>query len=137
MGALCAHANAQPPDHDQSFAPLKPARCGAYSSVRKKWMCTALDVVRPKTDGRKDPPASLCPILCVREPWEAVRSEMIEEKGLPAAVADRIGDFVVLSCGAGVEGKRTARKLQTVSVCKLRLEGKESNSKDATICTYL
>uniref|UniRef100_A0A7S3QSI3 Histidine--tRNA ligase, cytoplasmic n=1 Tax=Dunaliella tertiolecta TaxID=3047 RepID=A0A7S3QSI3_DUNTE len=31
-----------------------------------------------------------------KEPWEAVRSEMIEEKGLPAAVADRIGDFVVL-----------------------------------------
>ncbi|KAF5833236.1 hypothetical protein DUNSADRAFT_10518 [Dunaliella salina] len=31
-----------------------------------------------------------------KEPWEAVRSEMIEEKGLPDAVADSIGDFVVL-----------------------------------------
>ncbi|CAI5493852.1 unnamed protein product [Closterium sp. Naga37s-1] len=29
-----------------------------------------------------------------KEPWEAVRTEMIEEKGLLPEVADRIGDFV-------------------------------------------
>ncbi|KXZ42548.1 hypothetical protein GPECTOR_136g631 [Gonium pectorale] len=31
-----------------------------------------------------------------KEPWEAVRTEMVEEKGLPEAVADTIGKFVVL-----------------------------------------
>lgn len=31
-----------------------------------------------------------------KEPWEAVRSEMTSEKGLPGAVADKIGEFVVL-----------------------------------------
>lgn len=31
-----------------------------------------------------------------KEPWEAVRAEMVEEKGLPGDVADRIGEFVVL-----------------------------------------
>lgn len=31
-----------------------------------------------------------------KEPWEAVRAEMVDEKGLPPAVADRIGEFVVL-----------------------------------------
>jgi histidyl-tRNA synthetase len=29
-----------------------------------------------------------------KEPWEAVRAEMTEEKGLPMAVADKIGEFV-------------------------------------------
>eukprot|EP00879_Flechtneria_rotunda_P029211 GHRR01031496.1.p1 GENE.GHRR01031496.1~~GHRR01031496.1.p1 ORF type:complete len:289 (+),score=145.89 GHRR01031496.1:29-895(+) len=31
-----------------------------------------------------------------KEPWEAVRAEMVNEKGLPAEVADTIGQFVVL-----------------------------------------
>lgn len=31
-----------------------------------------------------------------KEPWEAVRREMTEDKGLPAEVADTIGQFVVL-----------------------------------------
>jgi histidyl-tRNA synthetase len=31
-----------------------------------------------------------------KEPWEDVRAEMTEEKGLPGPVADRIGEFVVL-----------------------------------------
>jgi len=31
-----------------------------------------------------------------KEPWEAVRREMTEEKGLPFEVADRIGEYVVL-----------------------------------------
>ena len=31
-----------------------------------------------------------------KEPWEAVKREMVEEKGLPEHVADKIGDFVVL-----------------------------------------
>jgi len=31
-----------------------------------------------------------------KEPWEVVREEMVEEKGLPGDVADRIGEFVVL-----------------------------------------
>lgn len=36
-------------------------------------------------------------LACMRsqEPWEAVRGEMIDEKGLPPPVADRIGEFVV------------------------------------------
>ncbi len=31
-----------------------------------------------------------------KEPWEAVRQEMVEDKGLPGHVADTIGTFVVL-----------------------------------------
>lgn len=31
-----------------------------------------------------------------KEPWEVVRSEMVDEKGLPGDVADKIGTFVVL-----------------------------------------
>ncbi|KAI8463085.1 MAG: hypothetical protein J3K34DRAFT_158180 [Monoraphidium minutum] len=31
-----------------------------------------------------------------KEPWPAVRREMVEDKGLPGAVADKIGEFVVL-----------------------------------------
>ena len=31
-----------------------------------------------------------------KEPWEAVKKEMVEEKGLPENVADKIGEFVVL-----------------------------------------
>jgi hypothetical protein len=30
-----------------------------------------------------------------KEPWEAVRAEMVEEKGLLPSVADRIGEFVL------------------------------------------
>ncbi len=31
-----------------------------------------------------------------KEPWEAVRCEMVEDKGLPGHVADKIGEMVVL-----------------------------------------
>jgi len=31
-----------------------------------------------------------------QSPWEEVRREMMEEKGLPGEVADRIGDYVQL-----------------------------------------
>lgn len=31
-----------------------------------------------------------------KEPWEEVRREMVEDKGLPGPVADRIGEYVVL-----------------------------------------
>jgi histidyl-tRNA synthetase len=31
-----------------------------------------------------------------KEPWDAVRAEMVEDKGLPGDVADTIGQFVVL-----------------------------------------
>ena len=33
-----------------------------------------------------------------KEPWEVVRCEMVEEKGLPGPVADKIGEMVVLRC---------------------------------------
>jgi histidyl-tRNA synthetase len=47
------------------------------------------------------PPQKFRPICSAidkldKEPWEVVRAEMTEEKGLPADVADRIGEFVVL-----------------------------------------
>ncbi|KAL4421027.1 hypothetical protein ABPG77_007502 [Micractinium sp. CCAP 211/92] len=47
------------------------------------------------------PPQKFRPICSAidkldKEPWEAVREEMVEEKGLPGHVADRIGEFVVL-----------------------------------------
>ena len=31
-----------------------------------------------------------------KEPWSAVKAEMVEEKGLPEDVADKIGEMVVL-----------------------------------------
>ena len=31
-----------------------------------------------------------------KEPWSAVKAEMVEEKGLPESVADKIGEMVVL-----------------------------------------
>ncbi|KAL4859038.1 Histidine--tRNA ligase [Chlorella vulgaris] len=47
------------------------------------------------------PPQKFRPICSAidkldKEPWEVVRAEMVEEKGLPGPVADRIGEFVVL-----------------------------------------
>lgn len=33
--------------------------------------------------------------MWLQEPWEAVRSEMVDDKGLPGHVADKIGEFVV------------------------------------------
>jgi histidyl-tRNA synthetase len=47
------------------------------------------------------PPEKFRPICSAidkldKEPWEVVRAEMTEEKGLPGDVADRIGEFVVL-----------------------------------------
>uniref|UniRef100_A0A383VD50 Histidine--tRNA ligase, cytoplasmic n=1 Tax=Tetradesmus obliquus TaxID=3088 RepID=A0A383VD50_TETOB len=47
------------------------------------------------------PPQKFRPICSAidkldKEPWEVVRAEMVEEKGLPGDVADAIGQFVVL-----------------------------------------
>lgn len=47
------------------------------------------------------PPQKFRPICSAidkldKEPWEAVKKEMVEEKGLPEHVADKIGEFVVL-----------------------------------------
>jgi hypothetical protein len=45
---------------------------------------------------------NLCCVVCSaidkldKEPWDVVRAEMVEEKGLPGDVADTIGQFVVL-----------------------------------------
>ncbi|KAL6750380.1 hypothetical protein V8C86DRAFT_855743 [Haematococcus lacustris] len=50
-------------------------------------ICSAID--------KLDKPAWLCCCLG-QEPWSVVRSEMVNEKGLAASVADRIGEFVVL-----------------------------------------
>jgi hypothetical protein len=40
-----------------------------------------------------------------KEPWEEVRREMTEDKGLPGPVADMIGQFVVLRCGGWRGGR--------------------------------
>jgi hypothetical protein len=37
-----------------------------------------------------------------KEPWEVVRAEMVEEKGLAPEVADKIGEFVVFKWVAGM-----------------------------------
>ncbi|GFR48349.1 hypothetical protein Agub_g10236, partial [Astrephomene gubernaculifera] len=47
------------------------------------------------------PPQKFRPICSAidkldKEPWEAVRAEMVGDKGLPEEVADKIGEFVVL-----------------------------------------
>eukprot|EP00054_Salpingoeca_dolichothecata_P019034 m.118007 g.118007 ORF g.118007 m.118007 type:complete len:580 (-) comp23105_c0_seq1:83-1822(-) len=38
-----------------------------------------------------------------KEPWETVREEMVDEKGLDPAAADRIGRYVVLKGGRGCD----------------------------------
>ena len=39
----------------------------------------------------------MCVCVCVQVEWEEVKLEMVEEKGLPSDVADRIGEYVQLS----------------------------------------
>lgn len=46
-----------------------------------------------------------------KEPWEVVKKEMVEEKGLPESVADKIGEFVVLRG----EPRQLLTKLQEAS----------------------
>ena len=36
-----------------------------------------------------------------KEPWDKVRGEMVDEKGLDAAAADCIGEYVKLRCEQG------------------------------------
>lgn len=57
-------------------------------------------------------------------PWVEVRKEMIEEKDLKAAVADRIGEYVQQNGGIElVEKLLTDEKLKTVSTAIKGLEG--------------
>lgn len=48
-------------------------------------------------------PVFLC-VSLFQQPWSEVEREMVEEKGLDAAVAAQIGKYVELS-GQGKEGK--------------------------------
>lgn len=59
------------------FVPSPPASPPGVPPQKFRAICSAID----KLD---------------KEPWEAVRREMTEDKGLPGDVADTIGQFVVL-----------------------------------------
>lgn len=41
----------------------------------------------------------LCYLSPLQSPWDEVRREMVEEKGLSGEAADRIGEFVQMSGG--------------------------------------
>jgi len=59
-----------------------------------------------------------------KSPWEEVRKEMIEEKGLEAEVADRIGEYVRLNGGSElVEKLLQDDKLKAVPAAMKGLEG--------------
>ncbi|XP_061402201.1 histidine--tRNA ligase, cytoplasmic [Musca vetustissima] len=59
-----------------------------------------------------------------KSPWSEVRREMIEEKGLDAAAADQIGEYVQLSGGAELVDKLLADpKLKSVPAAVKGLEG--------------
>lgn len=60
----------------------------------------------------------------MQSPWAEVRREMIDEKGLDAASADQIGEYVQLSGGAELVEKLLADpKLKAVSAAVKGLEG--------------
>ena len=55
--------------------------------------------------------------------WEDVRREMVEEKGLPSEVADRIGQYVKLNGGIDlVEKLKKDARLVAVESAKSGLE---------------
>lgn len=59
-----------------------------------------------------------------KAPWVEVRKEMIEEKGLDSATADRIGEYVRLSGGIDLlETLATDEKLKAVPAAVIGLEG--------------
>eukprot|EP00887_Chlorella_sp_A99_P006734 scaffold3.g6734.t1 len=76
-GARLAPPPASPSTRGGVFTAADQCRARPNASPARRTICSAID----KLD---------------KEPWEAVRAEMTDEKGLPPAVADRIGEFVVL-----------------------------------------
>merc|ERR1712222_108609 len=57
-----------------------------------------------------------------KAPWEEVRKEMVEEKGLEAAAADRIGEWVQMSGGEELVEKLLGSKLAESAKAKAGLE---------------
>ena len=52
----------------------------------------------------------------MQSPWEEVRAEMVNEKGLDPAAADRIGEFVQLSGGVELADKLTLGKCSVTRI---------------------
>merc|ERR1712212_409465 len=57
-----------------------------------------------------------------KSPWEEVRREMVEEKGLSGEAADRIGEFVQMSGGQELVDKLLTSKLAESPTAKAGLE---------------
>merc|ERR1711971_662925 len=57
-----------------------------------------------------------------KAPWEEVRKEMVEEKGLEAAAADRIGEWVQMAGGEELVEKLLGSKLAESGKAKAGLE---------------
>jgi len=57
-----------------------------------------------------------------KSPWEEVRKEMVEEKGLDDAAADRIGEFVRMSGGKDLVESLSTSKLSESKIAKKGLE---------------
>ena len=57
-----------------------------------------------------------------KSPWEEVRKEMVDEKGLDAAAADRIGEYVRMSGGLELVDKLLETDLGKSKTAKQGLE---------------
>jgi hypothetical protein len=66
-----------PPSHPPLLLPPPSLILAGVPQQKFRAICSAID----KLD---------------KEPWEVVRQEMVEEKGLTGHVADKIGEMVVL-----------------------------------------
>merc|ERR1711963_585201 len=58
-----------------------------------------------------------------KSPWDEVKKEMVEEKGLDPVIADKIGDFVKLSGGQDLIDKLLSSDLGQNKSAKAGLEG--------------
>ncbi|KAF2003366.1 histidyl-tRNA synthetase mitochondrial precursor [Amniculicola lignicola CBS 123094] len=67
-----------------------------------------------------------------KSPWEEVRREMVEDKGLDEAVADKIWEFVKLK-----GGKDVVEKLQSMAEINENESAKQGCEELALLCKYL
>ena len=85
-GRLCRSSPALPPPPTRPGRPATPLACPGVPASKFRAICAAIDKL-------------------YKEPWEAVRREMVEDKGLAPAMADTIGQFVVLRWVPGGRGR--------------------------------
>ncbi|KAF2182254.1 histidyl-tRNA synthetase [Zopfia rhizophila CBS 207.26] len=67
-----------------------------------------------------------------KSPWEEVQREMVEDKGLDPAVADRIGEYVKLK-----GGREIVTRLQEMPEVSANASAKQGLEEMALLCNYL